>query len=166
MTTATRPQTQTQPQTQPTTEVATPLDPPAAVTVSREIAAPADRLFALWTEPAAMMRWFGMDGVTNTGCVSEAVEGGAWRMEATGPGGAFSIGGRYLAVEPGRRLVMSWAHTDSAGATGNETEAEILFEPTAGGTRVTVHHRRIRFTPGLFEAGWTQSLGRIAAMAG
>lgn len=151
--------------TEPKTDAAVPLDPPVAVTVTREIAATPERLWTLWLDPDARMRWFGMDGITNTACVSEPVVGGAWRMDATGPNGAFFISGHYVALEPHRRLVMSWAHTGDNGVRGNETEAEILFEPIADGTRVTVNHRQIRYTPDMFALGWTQSLGKIADMA-
>ena len=120
------------------------------ITVSREIAASAETLYRLWIDPAAMRRWFGVDGITLTGSASEPVVGGAWRIEAEGENGPFAIEGRYKALDPGKRIVQSWQHVGGDGTRGNETEAEVLFETKGSGTRVTV----------------TQSLARLARVAG
>ena len=112
-----------------------------------------------------MLRWFGIDGITNTACDVDPQVGGIWRLEATGPNGAFHISGEFKVLEPSRRIVQTWAHTGADGVRGNETEAEVRFEPVAGGTRVTVTHRHIRYTPDAFREGWGQSLHRLAEMA-
>ncbi|MEM9146285.1 MAG: SRPBCC domain-containing protein [Pseudomonadota bacterium] len=138
---------------------------PTEVVITREMQASPDLVYALWLNAQAMMLWFGVDGITNTACKTDPRVGGTWRMDATGPNGAFHIGGTYLALEPGRRIVMSWVHVGADGVQGNETEAEIRFDPIPEGTRVTVRHSRIRFTPQSFQMGWEQSLGRMAAQA-
>jgi uncharacterized protein YndB with AHSA1/START domain len=51
--------------------------------------------------------------------------------------------GRTRVWEPPRRLVFAWRNVNFAPA--EETEVEVLFEPSASGTRVTVMHR-----------GWSQ----------
>ncbi|GMG82361.1 SRPBCC family protein [Paralimibaculum aggregatum] len=152
-------------ETQTAAPTGTPPETPTEVTVSREIAAAPERVYALWLDPQAMIRWFGIDGITNTGCEVDPQVGGAWKLAATGPKGPFHVEGVFLALEPGRRVVQSWVHVDGDGTRGNETEAEVLFEPAGTGTRVTVHHRRIRFTPDAFREGWGQSLARIAELA-
>lgn len=138
----------------------------AGITVSREIRARVARVYALWLDPGALLSWFGMDGITNIGCEVDARVGGVWRVEALGPNGVFSVGGVYHALEPGRRIAMSWVHTGADGRRAPEMSCEVLFAETARGTRVTVHHRAIRSTPELFREGWVQSLGRFATMAG
>lgn len=47
--------------------------------------------------------------------------------------------GRTRVWEPPRRLVFAWRNVNFAPA--EETEVEVLFEPSAAGTRVTVMHR-------------------------
>jgi len=135
------------------------------ITVSREIAAPPGRVYALWLDEAAMLKWFGIEGITNLSCRTDPREGGAWRLEAEGPNGPFAIEGIYRALEPDRRILQSWQHIDAEGRPGNETEAEILIEETPRGCRVTVHHRRIKYTPDAFREGWGQSLARLAGLA-
>ena len=54
------------------------------------------------------------------------------------PTDVFEVG-RVLVWEPGARLVMEWRLTNFA--PGERTEVEVRFEPTNGGTMVTVEHR-------------------------
>jgi activator of HSP90 ATPase len=49
------------------------------------------------------------------------------------------IWGRNLELEPGRRIVQSW-RTTSFGQDDPDSKIEVLLEPAAGGTRVTIHH--------------------------
>jgi activator of HSP90 ATPase len=63
------------------------------------------------------------------------------------PGAAFTvwngyITGRNLELEPGRRIVQSWRTTKFAAGDG-DSQIEVVLEPAAGGTRVTVHHRNV-----------------------
>jgi len=41
--------------------------------------------------------------------------------------------------DPPTRLVFAWRNANFA--SGESTEVEVLFEPSANGTRVTLHHR-------------------------
>ena len=47
--------------------------------------------------------------------------------------------GRVTHFDPPRRLVLAWRAVNFA--PGEQTEVEVSFEPTNGGTLVTVHHR-------------------------
>ncbi len=52
------------------------------------------------------------------------------------------ISGRNLALEPGRRIRQSWRTTKFAAAD-RDSEIEVLLEPTAGGTRLTLRHSNV-----------------------
>lgn len=62
-------------------------------------------------------------------------------------GGAFTawdgyISGTYLALEPGRRLLMAWRTSEFPdGAT--DSQVEVLLDSTAGGATVTLRHSQI-----------------------
>jgi hypothetical protein len=47
--------------------------------------------------------------------------------------------GRVIVWDPPSRLVVKWRNANFA--SDESTELEVLFEPVAGGTRVSVHHR-------------------------
>ncbi|HUI18056.1 MAG TPA: SRPBCC domain-containing protein [Alphaproteobacteria bacterium] len=52
------------------------------------------------------------------------------------------ISGRNLTLEPGRRIRQSWRTTKFA-ARDADSEIEVLLEPTAGGTRLTLRHSNV-----------------------
>lgn len=73
-------------------------------------------------------------------------------------GGAFEasngyITGTTLELEAGRRIVQSWRTTDFEAADP-DSQIEVLFEPDAGGTRVTLHHTSIPDGQSGYEQGW------------
>lgn len=60
-------------------------------------------------------------------------------------GGAFTawegyIEGRYLALEPGRRIRMAW-RTSEFPAGAPDSEVEVRFQEGARGTELTLSHR-------------------------
>ncbi|MEV6332864.1 SRPBCC domain-containing protein [Streptomyces sp. NPDC051909] len=78
-------------------------------------------------------------------------------------GEGFEIG-RVLVWEPGQRLLFTWRQGDWDAS--ESTDVEVRFEPTEGGTRVTVEHggwERIPSAgPGMPEGyshGWAELLG-------
>ena len=52
------------------------------------------------------------------------------------------ISGRNLKLEPGRRIVQSWRTTRFKDDDA-DSEIEVLLEPVAGGTLVTVRHKNV-----------------------
>jgi uncharacterized protein YndB with AHSA1/START domain len=52
------------------------------------------------------------------------------------------ITGKTVALEPGKRIVQTWRTTEFADSDP-DSEIEILLEPVAGGTRLTLHHRNV-----------------------
>ena len=139
---------------------------PTDVTLIREIKAPVERVFSLWTDEKAVMSWFGLDGFVNRDCSIDARPGGAWHVESTTPDGRnVRMEGTFLDIQPPSRIVQNWCHVSDDGTRGNVTEVEITFEPSETGTRLTVNHRKIKDTPELFEAGWTHSLAKVEALA-
>jgi uncharacterized protein YndB with AHSA1/START domain len=78
--------------------------------------------------------------------------GGRWIEvwdEATGEG--YELG-HVRAWEPGERLVVSYRNVRLPPTV--ETEIEVRFEPTAGGTRVTLEHRGLEALPADELARW------------
>ena len=57
------------------------------ITLSRLIMASPAKVWACWTEPALIVRWFGPEGFT---CITKdinLVQGGQWRFDMIGPDG-------------------------------------------------------------------------------
>ena len=76
-------------------------------------------------------------------------------------GAAFSawggyIKGRNVTLEPGRRIVQSWRTTKFA-REDPDSQIEVLLEPFADGTRITLRHTNVPDGHiGYQEGGWQQ----------
>jgi uncharacterized protein YndB with AHSA1/START domain len=109
-----------------------------AILARIEIAAPPERVFrALTTEE--LTKWWG--SAEDYRCSKFTIDlrpGGRWRSDGVGADGSeFHVEGEVVAVEPPRRLVQTW---NPSWDPGPATTIEYVLEPTATGTRVTVHH--------------------------
>lgn len=118
------------------------------------IAASPEHVFRHFTDPTAITAWMG-----------DAAD-----VEPS-PGGRFIlrfaervVEGRYLVVDPPRRLVISWGRHGSRDFAPGSSRLEVRLTPEAGGTRVTIVHRGL---PAAEErrhaAGWQHYLHRLSA---
>jgi activator of HSP90 ATPase len=76
-----------------------------------------------------------------------AITGGQPAQITAEAGAAFAvwdkyITGRNLLLEPGRRIVQSWRTTKFAAADP-DSRIEVVLQPVAGGTRVTINHSNV-----------------------
>ncbi|MGI5171521.1 SRPBCC family protein [Spirillospora sp. CA-253888] len=71
-------------------------------TLTRTVDAPVEKVWAAWTDADSYARWASAEEV-----VLDVRPGGAWSSVMVIPGGArVPLGGTYVEVEPGKRLVM------------------------------------------------------------
>lgn len=136
--------------------------------LERLIAAPPERLFALWTEPAQLARWWGPEGFTVPEHSLDVRPGGAWRTTMRSPEGQLNtVSGVYHIVEPPRRLVFTWAWEDEKGLRGQETEVVVSFAPAPGGTKLTLVQREFAAADSCrrHEQGWIATLRRLEQFA-
>ena len=106
--------------------------------------------------------WWVNPGVFDTREWSGDVRvGGQWRASGIARGEAYALEGKFLEVDPPRKLVQTWHF---AGAPGTPSTVSYLLEPIDGGTRLTVRHADIappdrRSNVG---AGWRSSFDRLS----
>ena len=134
--------------------------------IERTFEAPADRVFAAWTSPEVMRRWWQVE--SNWKTAEAAVDlrvGGAVRVVMHNPDKDedYGGGGLYTEVDPPRRLSFTWRWDWDT----RSSLVEIDFEETdGGGTKVTFTHS------GLFneeivrdhDDGWSKILDRLGRM--
>lgn len=129
----------------------------------RTIAADAARLFALWTEPDLLRRWWGPAGVVCPEASIDLRVGGRYRIGNLLPNGrTVWIEGEFLAIEPPRLLVYTWVV-----GTEPASQVSVRFEPRAAGTEIVVIHERIASAAVRDDhaAGWRGCLDGLAACA-
>ena len=135
----------------------------AALEVRRTIRASAERLFAAWTEPAHLQRWWGPEG---TSCPLAEVDlrvGGAYRIANLLPSGdTVWITGRFERVSAPSELVYTWRFEPGPGA---ESRVTVRFEPRGDATEVIVLHEGIadEAVRSQHEQGWHGCLAGLAA---
>jgi uncharacterized protein YndB with AHSA1/START domain len=87
--------------------------------VTRTFEGPAHLVYAAWTTPELLMRWWAPKsfGISLVSCAVDARPGGTYRFEFAVPGSdqPMAFFGRYLEVEPNARLV--WTNEESDGGS-------------------------------------------------
>ncbi|HEY3904151.1 MAG TPA: SRPBCC domain-containing protein [Streptosporangiaceae bacterium] len=121
-----------------------------------ELPASVEEVFRHLTDPAAMIRWMGQHAVL------EPEPGGIFQVDING----VPVRGRYVAVEPPHRVVVSWGVAGSTEMPPGATEVEFTLTPISGGTRLRLVHRDIPDSQApMHAAGWDHFLSRLAAAA-
>ena len=115
------------------------------IEVTQAIAAPPDKVFAIYTDHVGWERWAGVKEVVlrQTGDPPPNGLGAIRVIRARG----MAIEEEITAFEPPRRL----GYRLGAGAPGRDHAGEGRFEPDAAGTRVTW---TVRFRPLIPGTGW------------
>ena len=132
--------------------------------IERVIAATPERLFALWTEPEQLVKWWGPEGFTIPQHALDVRPGGRWRTTMRRPDGSQNtVSGIYRTLDPPRRLVFTWGWDDDAGLRGHETEITVTFEPVTGGTRMVLTQQTFVDTDSRdrHRHGWSSSFAKL-----
>jgi uncharacterized protein YndB with AHSA1/START domain len=136
--------------------------------LERLIAAPPDHVFALWTEPELLIKWWGPDGYDVPVHALDVRPGGHWRTTMRSPtGGRVTVSGVYRIIEPPRHLVFTWGWEDETGKRGHETIVTVTFEPAPGGTRLVLMQQTFegKESRDKHEHGWSSSFECLARVA-
>ncbi|MEU7756884.1 SRPBCC domain-containing protein [Micromonospora sp. NPDC049171] len=104
--------------------------------MSRLFEAPARLVFAAFTQPELLVRWYGARGWSLVECDVDLRVGGRWRFVSQGPEGARMVqAGVYRHIEPARWLVCTELFEDQSYP--GETLVSHEFTELAGRTTVT-----------------------------
>jgi len=132
--------------------------------VRRTIQASAERVFAAWTSPEHLCRWWGPKNVSCPAAEVDLRVGGQYRIANQFPDGKLVfISGTFTLVEPPRKLVYTWAIEPAAAQAERVT---VRFEPKGTATEVIVIHERIASLVARqqHEEGWLGCLDGLVAL--
>lgn len=117
------------------------IDPTASLKLKRLIKAPLARVFAAWTTPADLMRWFGPGPWKVAAANLDLRPGGAWRVRfhSAAENREIEIHGAYREVTPPTRLVFTWA-SDNPRMNFGETLVTVDLADAGGATEVRITH--------------------------
>lgn len=139
------------------------------ITLTRVLNASPARVWACWTDPALIHRWFGPDGYSCVTKQIDLVQGGQWRFDMIGPDGT---------VWPNRHRFTLYAPTsrieflmDGDDDTTDPIQVVVTLTPDGAGTLLTQtmtlptpEARQGALAYGADRLGM-QTLGKLAAVA-
>ena len=115
-----------------------------------------DTAFALITAPERLRRW------QTVAARVDLRAGGDYRWTIT-PG--HSAVGKFVEVEPGKRVVFTWDWQGSAATHADASTVTITLEPGEGGTTVRLVHEGLSDQAAVGHTeGWTHYLGRLVTL--
>jgi uncharacterized protein YndB with AHSA1/START domain len=124
--------------------------------IQRTLPASPARVWQALTDPAALCAWFWPHEHFGTTAQVDLRVDGAFLIDA--PTAGIGVTGRYVALEPPRRLVMTWRWNGEE----HETLVTIELAPSVEGTELTLLHERLSGAARDQHAqGWSDCLDRL-----
>lgn len=138
------------------------------IVIERELDAPRELVWRVWTDPDEVARWWGPEGFTTP---REKIEydlrpGGVARLTMVGPDGEeYPSDGHFRVVEPPERLSFGEDSSDHPMIQSGETTVE-LIDLGESRTRIVITSRMIcaQELPDLARAGWSSQLEKLASV--
>jgi uncharacterized protein YndB with AHSA1/START domain len=135
-----------------------------ALVVRRTIDAPVDRVFAAWTTPEMLRRWWGPGDFTCPEASVDLRPGGGYRLlMRMGNGMEMVVSGTYREVVAPTRLVYTWRWESGPPAGPDESEVTVEFGDDGGRTQVVITHRAFPtgHETGAYHVGWKEGLEKL-----
>jgi uncharacterized protein YndB with AHSA1/START domain len=104
------------------------------MTLTRHFRASPAQVYAAWTDPEALPRWFGPSGYS---CHTHAIDirvGGEWRFDMTGEGMVWPNRHRWTELSPHSRIAFIM---DGMEGDTDAKQVVVTLEPEGEGTRLT-----------------------------
>jgi len=113
-------------------------------------------VYEYFTSPEAMVRWMGEFARL------DPRPGGEFAVDVRGA----PVRGRYVELEPPRRLVIAWGYAGSEALPPGASTVEVRLTADAGGTSVELEHRDLPAAEASGHAGgWSHYLDRLSLAA-
>jgi uncharacterized protein YndB with AHSA1/START domain len=134
-----------------------------SLTLKRHLKATPARVYAAWTEPQSLIRWFGPGSVVpdTVRAQIDARPGGRYHIAFDNDRGEHNeVGGVYHELVPHVRLVFSWAWHSTPE---RESLVTVTLQPDDAGTLLTLHHEQFvdADARNAHEHGWISTLDKL-----
>ena len=131
-----------------------------SLTLKRRINAPPAKVYAAWTDPAKLARWFGPEGVTSVDAKFDLRVGGRYQISMKVPGDSHDVSGVYRELVTDQKLVFTWAWRTTPE---RDSLVTVLLKPDGDGTLLTLIHEQFFDEPARdrHAQGWTGALDKL-----
>jgi uncharacterized protein YndB with AHSA1/START domain len=132
-----------------------------SLTLKRRLNAAPEKVYAAWTEPQKLSRWFGPDSGAVTLAETDVRVGGRFHVVFhTEDGEEHDVSGIYREVVPNEKLVFTWAWRSTPE---RESLVTIAIRPDGDGTSLTLTHEQFfdEAARDRHAFGWNGSLDKL-----
>ena len=132
-----------------------------SLTIKRRLNAPPAKVYAAWTEPAKIARWFGPQGAEVLRAEADVRVGGRYRVIFRVPDGEqHDVSGVYREVVPKQKLVFTWAWISTPE---RESLVTVALKRDGDGTLLTLTHEQFFDEPARdrHRSGWSGVLDNL-----
>lgn len=139
--------------------------PAPELIITRVFDAPRSLVFAAWTQPEHLARWWGPKGFVNVAWEMDVRPGGAWFRRMQAPDGTlYTKRGVYREIVAPERLVFTYVNEAADGTLDRETLVTVTFEEQGARTRLTLHQTGFESVESrdAHEGGWSSCMERFA----
>ncbi len=131
------------------------------LTLQRRFEAPAALVYAAWTRPEHMIRWWAVKDARTLRAEADPRIGGRFRVAfRTSDGETHDVSGEYLEVVPSEKLVFTWAWIT---APERRSQVTLTFKDEGSKTLLTVRHEQFfdQTACDNHREGWSEALDNL-----
>ncbi len=136
------------------------------LTLTRDLDAPCDLVFEVWSQPKHLVNWWGPNDFTLPHCETDFRVGGRYRFCMLSPDGEEHwVTGVYQRISEYDAITFTWIREGVDGKQLCNTVVNLTIEDINGRTRLTLHHTGFDSLAYRDEhiGGWSECLDRLAA---
>ncbi|MBN8919544.1 MAG: SRPBCC domain-containing protein [Rhizobiales bacterium] len=141
-------------------------DASPSLTLKRRLNASAQAVYAAWTDPQRLIKWFGPDSGAVVRADVDLRVGGGYTVEFfTEDGEAHHVSGTYREVVANERLQFTWAWRSTPE---RESLVTVTIRPDGDGVMLTLLHERFfdEQARDRHRYGWTGTLDKLEKLFG
>src|SRR5208282_3974121 len=135
-----------------------------ALRVTRLIQAPRERIFAAWTTPADILKWFGPETCQVLSAKINLRPGGDYHYRVKSEGmGEVNLDGVFREVKRPSKLVYTWNFSGHPELQFGEAQVTVEFLDRQGDTEVQITHEQLPNEEAKEDhnRGWNGSLDKL-----
>jgi uncharacterized protein YndB with AHSA1/START domain len=132
-----------------------------SLTLKRRLKAAPAAVYAAWTEPEKIAKWFGPEQIETLRAQADARVGGGFRIVMRSPDGEeHDVSGIYREVVPNEKLVFTWAWR---ATPERESLVTVLIKRDGSGSLLTLIHEQFfdETARDHHREGWTGCLDKL-----
>ena len=134
-----------------------------SLTLKRRLNAAPQKVYAAWTDPEKILKWFGPDAGPVKSAKLDVRQGGGYAITFfTEDGEEHHVSGIYREVVPDEKLVFTWAWRTMPE---RESLVTVTIKPDGDGSLLTLHHEHFfdEDARNRHQHGWGGCLDKLQA---